>query len=215
MQIKIQPKSVLQLCTMRNCKKLIHELNQDLDYQTQLLNELKALEPASLNQRANKDSWSALECVAHLNSFAKHYNASLKRAIKKSKTKGHQPETEFQGTWIGQYHVQNVLPEHRPRKLKSPGHHNFLASKLNLEELNQLSQHLEEQKTILMEANQINLNRTKVSLESMPWLKLRVGDFLPFLIKHQSRHLVQALEVAALTDEVTFEFTPANLALQN
>lgn len=185
---------------MKNCKVLIQELKDDLDYQISLLNQLKEMADPILNQRSSPDSWSALECVAHLNSYAKHYNPAFRKAIEKSKLKGFLPVSDFQSTWIGGYCIQTVLPENRKKKLKSPGHHNYLSSELNRKVLDVFRSYLEEQNTILLESDRVNLNKTKVSIEIMPWLKLRLGDFLPFLIKHQSRHLLQAMEAAQSVD---------------
>ncbi|MDX5320555.1 MAG: hypothetical protein LPK45_05620, partial [Bacteroidota bacterium] len=95
--------------------------------------------------------------------------------------------------------IRSVLPENRKLKLNSPKQHNHYSSHLERRVIREFHDHLNRQKVILHQAAGVDLNRVRVKVEILPWLKLRLGDFLPFLLQHQSRHLTQAEEAAGVS----------------
>lgn len=177
---------------------LLQELKKDLRDQRSYLAILQKANDNLLNQRPEENAWSALECAAHLNSYAAHYVPAFTRAMQEAKASNRKSNPEFKGTWLGRYCIQSVLPENRKKKMKTPARHNHLHSNLRMDELNNLEANLKALDHMLDEALTYDLNRIKVQIEIMPLLKLRLGDFFPFLIKHQSRHLHQALEAAGI-----------------
>lgn len=184
---------------MKNSQTLLMEMEEELDKQAADIRLLSELSEDALNQRPQEKAWSALECFAHLNSYARYYVPAFKEVINHAKTRNWKAVDTFQSTWIGRYSIKSILPENRNKKLSSPKQHNHFASSRNKkEDIAELLKHIDSLKALVYEAKEVNLNKARVAIEIMPFLKLRLGDFFPFLIYHQSRHLLQAKEAAAL-----------------
>lgn len=183
---------------MKNSQQLLFEMDLEIEKQRTVLSQLAKLDLADLNLRPHEEGWSALECIAHLNSYADYYIPVFKEAIAHAQSKGWHEVENFYSTWIGRYSIQSILPENRKKRLNSPKQHNHFASRRSIEDLKKFEKTLSDMQILLEAAKEINLNRAKVAIEIMPLLKLRMGDFFPFLILHQSRHLDQAKEAAGL-----------------
>ncbi len=183
---------------MKNSQALLSEMHFEIEKQRVVLSQLLRLDQIDLNRRPHEKGWSALECIAHLNSYADYYIPAFSKAIEQAQLKGWLAVEDFYSTWIGRYSIQSILPENRNKKIKSPKQHNHFASLRSHKDLKEFEKALFEIQELLDAAKEINLNKTKVSIEIMPLLKLRLGDFFPFLILHQSRHLAQAKEAAGL-----------------
>ncbi len=146
--------------------------------------------------------WNALEAIAHLNSYARYYLPAFNKAIDEAKLKGYIPESYFKSTWLGRFSIRSVSPETRKLKLKSPKAHNqakLVSIPMTKDELLRFRNHLDGIRLVLEKSKEVSLKKTRISIEIAPWLKLSLGDFLPFLITHQSRHLEQAVEAAKFT----------------
>lgn len=181
---------------------LFDSLYSELAKQEKVAKELEEMPVQNLMQRPAPESWNALEAIAHLNSYARYYLPAFNRAIEDAEKKGYKPETHFKSSWIGRYSIRSVSPETRKRKLKSPKAHNQAKQAtvpMSKDELLRFRNHLDGIRLVLEKSRRVSLSKTKISIEIAVWLKLSLGDFLPFLITHQSRHLDQAMEAAQLT----------------
>ena len=205
--LKIPQEDGTEFCSMKTSStELLQRMQQELNTQRHLLEQLKVIENAALSSRPGENSWSAFECLAHLNSYAAHYNPAFLQSMYRAKERGWQPDPVFRGTWLGAYCIKSIHPENRKTsKLRTPARHNKLGVAGERKEFERLEKHLAEQEQLLKQAGEINLNRCKVAIEIMPWLRLRLGDFFPFLIYHQTRHLHQAMEAAGLHVENTHQ----------
>jgi len=183
---------------MKNSQRLLLEMELELEKQSTILEKLQSYDEGVLNQRPHEKGWSALECIAHLNSYADFYIPAFKDAISHAHSKGWYAVADFNSTWIGRYSISSILPENRHKKLKSPKQHNHFESARSKEDIHFFAEKLEQLNQLVGDAKSIDLNKAKVSIEIMPLLKLRLGDFFPFLILHQSRHLEQAMEATGL-----------------
>lgn len=56
--------------------------------------------PEELNQRPARKSWSALECLGHLNLYGDFYLPEIERAVESS---GHSGEENFKSGLLGNY----------------------------------------------------------------------------------------------------------------
>lgn len=151
-----------------------------------------------LSTALDPQSWSALQCLEHLNSYARHYLPEFEKAMNLSRAAGLSGEEEFKSTWLGRYCIQSVLPSSRKKKLKSPVQHNYAGKEADRKVLMEFLDHQRRLLFLLEEAEEVSLNKTRVTIEIMKFLKLRLGDFFPFLIWHQARHLDQGAEAAAM-----------------
>ena len=58
--------------------------------------------------------------------------------------------------------------------------------------------------TYLKRAHQTDLNKIKIPVSILKWIKLNLGDVLQFLVAHNERHLLQAKRnLAAINTPVT------------
>lgn len=172
---------------------LIQKLLVEIEQQKILVRtKLYPTSEEKLNHKSSPETWSVLECLAHLNSYSAHYLPSFEKAIQDAESKGFKPEKEFYSTWLGRFSIQSVLPENIHKKMKAVKKHNHLNSQLSKNEIKQFEENLNRLSVILEKSNRISLNKTKVRIEVMPIFKLRLGDIFQFMVYHQSRHLVQA-----------------------
>lgn len=172
---------------------LIQKLLVEIEQQKILVQtKLYPISEERLNHKSSPETWSILECLAHLNSYSAHYLPSFEKAMQEAESKGFKPEKEFYSTWLGRFSIQSVLPENINKKMKAVKKHNHLNSQLSKNEIKQFEDNLNRLSAILKKSNRISLNKTKVRIEVMPIFKLRLGDIFQFMVYHQSRHLLQA-----------------------
>jgi hypothetical protein len=147
-------------------------------------------------QKPSPESWSANECLQHLNSYGRYYLP----AIEKSMAKGSKEpfEDEFSSGWLGNYFTTLMLPtaNGKPsKKMKSPKDH---ALKTIIESHLVIAEFVDQQEKLLqllMQAKKIDLNKNKVGISIAPFIKLKLGDVFMFLIAHLQRHALQAQRV--------------------
>lgn len=178
-----------------NSNQLIDTLAREVQQQIDACKELATLPATSLNHKISPESWSALECIAHLNSYSAHYLPAFEKAMLQSASRGYTHAPEFHSTWLGRYCIKTILPQNIHKKISSPKQHNPSSSDMGTGVLEKFQANQQRLLALLANARQTDLNRTKVNIEIMQWLKLRLGDFLQFFIYHQSRHLLQAKRV--------------------
>ncbi len=173
--------------------ELLTSLRNEIASQNKLLqNELMPAAIQNLQQRSSIDKWNALECVEHLNGYARHYLKAFENALEKSITKEWVSQPEVKSTWLGRKCIQTVLVT-TTKKIKTPKRHNHLNKQLTLNVLEEFKNHQKKILLVLEKAEKTNLNKTKVAIEIMPLLKLNLGEFLAFFVFHQTRHLTQAV----------------------
>lgn len=89
------------------------ELISLVQSQIKITEELKS----KLNQKKSADSWCALECIKHLNSYSDFYLPEIKSRIKSS---SNQPEDLFKSGTLGNSFVNLLKPKENLYKMKSP-----------------------------------------------------------------------------------------------
>lgn len=169
------------------------ELIQDLIERTrQNINKaelLKSKTDAALNYKTTSQSWSALECLEHLNLYGRFYLPEIAKQIKETPS---QKETYFKSGWLGNYFANSLLPKEKLNKMSTFKNMNPLNSKLDRtvinDFLNQQIQILE----LLDKSRDVSLNKTKTSISISSWIKLKLGDTFRVVIYHNQRHMMQA-----------------------
>lgn len=169
------------------------ELIQDLIERTrQNINKaelLKSKTDAALNYKTTPQSWSALECLEHLNLYGRFYLPEIAKQINETPS---QKETYFKSGWLGNYFANSLLPKEKLNKMSTFKNMNPLNSKLDRtvinDFLNQQIQILE----LLDKSRDVSLNKTKTSISISSWIKLKLGDTFRVVIYHNQRHMMQA-----------------------
>ncbi len=155
--------------------------------------EWQLIPHSQLLLRPSAESWSANECVQHLNSYGRYYLPAIEKALNKSQ-KG-ESTTPFSSGWLGNYFTKLMMPAgdgKLSKKMNSPRDH---APKAIIESHLVIAEFIDQQEKLLVllaNAKTFNLNKVKVGISIAPFIKLKLGDVLMFLMAHQIRHLLQA-----------------------
>ncbi|MDO5968849.1 DinB family protein [Flavivirga aquimarina] len=167
--------------------ELIEKTRQNIN-QVEALN-LKVID--ELNWKANKDTWSALECIEHLNLYSDYYLPEIEQRIIKSTFK---PEYYFKSGALGNYFAKSMMPKEKLNKMKTFKDKNPNGSKLDKTTLERFLIQQEKMLELLDKARNVSLNKTKTSISITKLIKLKLGDTFRVVIYHNERHMVQALK---------------------
>jgi hypothetical protein len=143
--------------------------------------------------RPTSESWSANECLQHLNSYGRFYLPAIENALRKSQID--ENASQFSPGWLGNYFTKLMMPDidgKVSKKMKSPKDHSpktIIESHLVISEF---IDHQEKLLQLLRKAKGIDLNKIRVGISIAPFIKLKLGDVLMFLIAHTVRHTHQA-----------------------
>ena len=175
-----------------NKNELLHVLSEltysHIDYVKFLLQE----NSERIQYKVNEKSWSAIECIEHLNLYARFYNKEIRKGIE---TSNFSSSDIFKSGIIGGKFAMDMLPNDKMKKMNTFKSKNPIYSKLNNEKV--LLEFLDlqsELKVLLEKARTKNLTKIKTSI-TLPLLKFRLGDTLRFVIYHNERHIVQAKKI--------------------
>jgi hypothetical protein len=141
-----------------------------------------------LQWKASPSSWSALECLEHLNLYADFYNPAILNAINKSHF---QPVENFKAGFLGNYFAKSMLPQKKMKKMKTFKDKNPCSDALDINVLHKFISQQQEFQKLLQLSEKTNLNKVKTPITITRLLKLKLGDTLQFLVNHNIRHFAQ------------------------
>jgi hypothetical protein len=114
-----------------NFQELFKELIADLILRTEsnLKNAeiLNQKDFAALNQKVNPESWSALECLQHLNLYGDFYLPEIEQRMAASK---YPPQPIFKSSWLGNKFAEMLKPREKLNKIPAPKDKNPVGSTL-------------------------------------------------------------------------------------
>lgn len=165
---------------------LIERTRQNLNHAQQL----QDLSPQIINYKSTADSWSALECLEHLNFYGDFYLPEIDKRIKAAR---HPQDPVFKSGLLGNYFAKMMLPGEKMKPMKTMSVSNPNGSKLNTATIEKFLQQQKKMLKLLDAARRVSLNKTKTSISIAPMLKLKLGDTFRVVIYHNQRHIVQAL----------------------
>jgi DinB superfamily len=175
-------------------------LLQDLQDKTELvLQDAATLSRLSYEQLCTKPpngGWCIAECLAHLILYGNYYLPHIRQAMTPTNLwKSY--DTIYKSTNLGNYFANSMLPtkngeikKMRTVKTKQPN----LAT-LSQTIVQDFMQQQTEFKEILANADQYDVNKAKVSVSIIPFVKINLGDTLRFCVNHHVRHIQQAMRV--------------------
>jgi hypothetical protein len=143
--------------------------------------------------RPSSESWSANECLQHLNSYGRFYLPAIESVLSRSEKR--ESSTQFSPGWLGNYFTKLMMPAkdgNVSKKMNSPKDH---APKTIIESRLVISEFIDQQEKLLAllnTAKKFDLNAVKVGISIAPIIKLKLGDVFRFVIAHQVRHILQA-----------------------
>ena len=172
-----------------NSKELIENLIIETNSNLERVKKISHSSIDILNHKENKEKWSVLECIEHLNLYGDFYLPELKKSISNT---AHSSIIQFKSGFIGNYFVNSMLPKAKLNKMKTPRDKNPSGSNLDLTVIDRFYAQQTDFLEVLELAKHINLTKTKTAISISTVLKLRLGDTLRFLTAHNDRHILQA-----------------------
>lgn len=164
--------------------ELIETTRQNLNF----AETLKSKVDNQLNWKINKQSWSALECLEHLNLYGDFYLLEIEKAIENAKSKS---EPIFKSGILGNYFAESMLPKEKPNKMKTFKDKNPLDSHLDSKTIERFINQQIKMIELLNRARTISLNKEKIPITISKLIKLKLGDTFRFVINHNIRHIKQ------------------------
>lgn len=151
--------------------------------------ELKQQPLSKLNKKSTAESWSALECLEHLNLYGDYYMPEIRKRIAESK---HKSDVEFKSGLLGNYFALGMLPKEKLNTMKTFADKNPNGSKLDVSTIDRFIEQQKQTLDLLDKVRKVSLTKTKTSITISKLIKLRLGDTFRVIIYHNQRHLVQA-----------------------
>jgi len=142
-------------------------------------------------QRPTPGSWSANECLQHLNSYGRFYIPAIEKAIKEKKT-SYNPK--FTAGFWGHQFTKMMEPKNKGfmKKMKAPKDHSPAIILPSHEVISEFISQQERLLQLLREAANTDPGKIKVPISISKFIKLKLGDTFHFLIIHEYRHFLQA-----------------------
>ncbi len=178
-----------------NKNDLIAEL---VDLTRQSLNtteELLQLSTEALNKKSDSNTWSVLECIAHLNIYGRFYLPEIEKAISNAPL---HTSDKFKSGFLGGYFVKLIKPKEQLNPMKTLEKFNPIGTKLNKDALVVFKVQQIKILELLSKVSQIDLMKAKTAVSISKVIKMRLGDTLQFVIYHNQRHLIQANKILEL-----------------
>lgn len=174
-----------------NTQELVADLQDRTQKATALVAVFYKLDESRLQYKSNPNSWSVLECIAHLNRYYAFYLPLLTKATVKPNPE--KTATFFKTGLLGQFFVKLMEPKkNKIKKMKAVAKMNPNGSLLSIEELNLFNHYQNEFLAVLERCEQVDLNGHQVPTVISKWITISLGDTLRFIVVHNERHLLQA-----------------------
>jgi hypothetical protein len=169
------------------------------------LNNVQQLEHASieaLNSKKSETSWSALECIQHLNLYSDFYHPEITKRLDDISPFGggemgriSQVE-QFKSSWLGKKFIDSVRLKDRLKPMNSPKKMNpsLISSELNEDVLSKFKNDQKELLDLLNKSREVSLIKVKTAISISKMIKLHLGDTFGVLVHHNQRHVAQAMK---------------------
>ena len=175
-------------------KLLIDDLLNRTENATIAVRKFKELSMDQLHRKHNAETWSRLECIEHLNLYGDYYLVEIEKQILSQN--GKSKSTIFKSGLIGNYFANLMLVKNgKMTKMKSPKDKNPIHSQLTITTIDRFLKQQERLKSLLIQAKNIDLTKTKTAISLAKYIKLRLGDTFRFFIYHIERHILQAEKI--------------------
>ena len=132
--------------------------------------------------------WSIAQCLWHLNSYGDYYLREIKLGL----AKNYPANPDFKSTWLGSYFTRIMRPGAQMKKYKAFKNH---IPPVELDAPQVVAAFIQQQEQLLLylkQARHTDLNRIRIPISIMRWIKLKLGDVFQLVIAHDERHLQQA-----------------------
>lgn len=174
-----------------NSTTLLTDLKKIVNEQITYAKQLIELKEEQLQWRAEENSWSVLECLEHLNLYARYYNHEIATKMERSTL---QFSETFKSGFLGNKFANDMLPKEQMKTMNTFRSKNPIHSNLKKETVIPDFINLQEKMLELLDTATTKNLKLKVKT-TLPFLKLRLGDTFRFVINHNIRHIEQSKRV--------------------
>lgn len=172
---------------MKQSELLEHLYKQTEEILVKVSN-LKEFSETELRFRENNQSWNVLECIEHLNLYSQYYIPEIEKSIQIAhKGNGH----PYSPGLLGDYFAKSMLPTKKLNKMKTFKDKNPLNKSLSLDVFDEFTKHHESMLSLIRKAENVNINKVKITVSISKLIRIRLGDTFRFVINHELRHLQQ------------------------
>ncbi len=176
-------------------KQLLTDLKRKTAFCNKEAKRLLKLNETRLNHKESVHSWSALQCLDHLNKYGDFYLMEMEKAIHASS----KPSVKkFSPGFLGNIFAKSMIAQPKTTTMQSPKNMEPATSSLTKDVINTFLGQQKEFIRLLELCPQKNLNKIKVKITLSKWIKLKLGDTLRITIFHNERHILQALKAAKM-----------------
>jgi uncharacterized damage-inducible protein DinB len=180
--------------------ELLEQLMQTTEAHLQLaIHDWQMLSHEQFSATPAAGSWSANQCLQHLNGYGHYYIPRLDSALAKALP---QPAAAaFKPGWLGGWFTNLMKPDSQTglpvKKMKTPATY-YPGTQLPAHEV--IATFIEQQEMLLQllqVAMQKNLASPRITISISKLVTLQPGDVFAFLIAHNERHVQQAIRALA------------------
>ena len=174
-------------------QSVLNELDRTDEEARQLVS---GLSDAQLNWHPSPTAWSVAQCLAHLGQMNSVLTAALRTAVRQANKNSAMPRKPIQPGWLGRWFISQMEAPPR-RRMKSPKQGIPEARKSKEETLKSFIAAHDELRSLIHEAQELDLNRIRFRNPFIGLLRYSVGTALLVIGAHDRRHLWQANQVRA------------------
>lgn len=174
-----------------NTADLRETLREDSVFLLEQIEEIGKNTPHELLETNDgKGRWNTVQVLEHLNGYYRFYIPRMNELVEKSKS---EPSSFFQPGWLGNYFTRTIMPKNGVVKNKMKAMKNHSPDP-DLDTDAVIAEFLgwQRQFILLIERSaKADLESIRVPITIAPFIKLRLGDMLMFLVAHNQRHWIQ------------------------
>lgn len=166
----------------------------DLHLQTATRDFQNLPDQALLNSSV-EGSWSAAQCLEHLNQYGNYYLPQIEKALLHASTA--KSDDPFKSTLLGSYFTRMMDPDSGKRKVKTFKEYIPVS---DLDPHQAVAEFIQQQERLLQyirQASGANLN-ARIPISLTKWIRLKLGDVFQFIVAHNERHIRQAKRALGL-----------------
>ena len=158
------------------------------------IGEWQMLPHSKFARKPSPESWSANECLQHLNTYGEYYLPAIQKAMITA-GESHGVNPVFQAGMLGNIFTRMMMPGTSEKPLKKMKAPKESIPKTILDSHQVIATFIDQQEQMLQlleKAKSVDLAKIKVPISLNRFIKMRLGDTFHFLIIHTLRHVIQA-----------------------
>lgn len=192
-------------------KKLLEGLSDHTEaFLQKATSEWQMTAHATFTKQPAAGSWSANQCIAHLNEYGRYYLPAIENAINAALTAQSAPASLFRPGWLGNYFTEMMLTDLKGSPKKKMTAPKAYSPANTADSAMVVAEFIDQQEKLLLllrKASQVNLNGSRIPISIAKFIRLKLGDVFLFLIAHNYRHIMQAQRALGVTQNTLPPFS--------